>query len=520
MIVVPKRKMIVLKLRDPARVTTVIPKAKVILYRGERLVVVHHGADEVKVLRNLGINPPSPILHYYDWPGQFTPFDAQRVTADFLTSHKRAFCLNEIGTGKSLAALWAFDYLHREKLVRKMLVVCPLSTMARTWGDEIFKGFPHLDVAILYGSRERRLKLLKQDVDIYIINHDGVEIIQEALASRPDIDLIIIDEVSQVARNAGTDRWRALNVVINKQVPRATWGLTGTPIPNAPTDAWAQCKLLVPEKAPRYFNRFKDQVMRQVGPYKWIPRDTALDTVYEALRPSIRFSRDDCIDLPECLFETRHVELSPEQEYAYKQMLNTMHMELDNGQVTAVNEAVKISKLLQIVCGVAYSNDGEEISIPSAGRLRAVLELVEEAAGKVIIFVPFVSAVNKVVNYLTSKHVSVECIHGGVSKAERDRIFKAFQSRPEPRVIVAQPAAMSHGLTLTSANTIVWFAPHFSNEVFTQANGRITRPGQRLNQFIVMLEGSPMERKLYDRLRNKQKMQGILLDLVQKEAYV
>jgi SNF2 family DNA or RNA helicase len=518
MLVHKGKKALILRVRDPAMVTTVIPMAKVITYKGHELVVVPHTMDVVKVLRNMGMKAPAPIRYYYEWPGRYKPFAAQESTAAFLTMNPRAFCLNEIGTGKSMSTLWAYDYLRSIGRVNKLLVVSPLSTLERTWGDEIFHNFVHLNYSVLHGSRDKRLKLLNQDVDVYVINHDGVQVIADELAKRPDIDLVVVDEISQVARNASTDRWKALNLVINKQSQRGAWGLTGTPTPNQPTDAWAQARLLIPDSVPKYASRFRDQVMRQVGPYTWIPRDNALDTVRDVMQPAIRFTRDECIDLPPCMYETREIELTAEQKKAYKEMLDNLHTEYGDGQVTAVNEAVKVSKLLQIVCGVTYGNNGEEISIPSNSRLAAVQEVIEEAGAKVIVFVPFVSAVNKVAQYLTSKHISVECIHGGVTKSERDRIFKGFQSGKEPQVLVAQPAAMSHGLTLTAANTIVWFAPHFSNEVFTQANGRITRPGQKNNQFIVMLEGSPVERKLYDRLRNKQKVEGLLLDLIKQEG--
>ena len=113
-----------------------------------------------------------------------------------------------------------------------------------------------------------------------------------------------------------------------------------------------------------------------------------------------------------------------------------------------------------------------------------------------------------------SKDFSVEVIHGGVSKSERDRIFSAFQKTKDPKVLVAQPAAMSHGLTLTAASTIVWYSCITSNEVFEQANGRINRPGQKMNNFIILLEGTPVESRIYARLRKKQKMQGALLDEV------
>jgi SNF2 family DNA or RNA helicase len=513
MLVVKSKKALVLKVRDVERITTLIPKSKVLK---PNVVAVKHGVEEVRVLRNLGFNPPSPILYYYDWPGMYKPFKAQETTADFLTSHGRAFCLNDLGTGKSLSTLWAYDYLRSKNLAGKVLIVSPLSTLERTWADELFRHFSHLTYAVLHGSRDKRVKLLSQDVDVYIINHDGVEIIADAMKNRLDITHVVIDEIAQVARNAGTDRWKALNLVINKQTPRQAWGLTGTPTPNLPTDAWAQCRLLVPNQVPPYFNRFKDMVLRQVGPFTWLPRENATEVVKDAMQPSIRFSRDECVDLPPCLYETRQVELTAEQDKAYKQMMARLAAEVDSGEIVAVNEAVKMSKLLQIGCGVAYDTNGDEVSIPSHNRLQAVLDIVEDTPYKVIVFVPFISAVNKVADFLTSKQVSIECIHGGVSKAERDRIFSAFQKQGEPKVIVAQPAAMSHGLTLTAASTIVWFAPHTSNEVFEQANGRITRPGQKNNQFIVMLEGTAVERRLYERLKNKQKSQGLLLSMVKE----
>jgi hypothetical protein len=94
------------------------------------------------------------------------------------------------------------------------------------------------------------------------------------------------------------------------------WGLTGTPTPNAPTDAWAQCKLISPTRVPKYWGAFRDQVMKQQGPFKWVPRDSALEITKQAMQPSIRFSREDCIDLPPTMYQTREVALTHEQKNA------------------------------------------------------------------------------------------------------------------------------------------------------------------------------------------------------------
>lgn len=518
--VIPDKRAIVLKLRDPARVTAVIPTARTVQHNGVTLVAVPHRYDETRVLRNIGIDAPAPISTYYRWSGSYTPFAVQRTTAEMLSMHRRGFVLNGLGSGKTLSVLWAYDWLRLTHKVKRLLVVCPLSTLERTWADELFRHFPHLSFAVLHGTADKRRKLLAQDADVYLINHDGVQILTAELAERPDIDLIVVDEIAQAARNAQTDRWRALHSVINKQCDgvRWAWGLTGTPTPNAPTDAWAQCRLMRPESVPPYFNRFRDSVMRQAGPYKWLARDGATAVVMEAMQPSVCFRREECVDLPACMVVSRHAALTPEQEAAYATMVTTMAAECADGKIIAVNEAVKLAKLVQIACGVAYSATGDEVCIPASGRLAVVQEIIEEAASKVIVFVPFVSGVGHVAGFVRSLGKRVGVIHGGVSKNERDEIFSGFQKGDDYDVLVAQPAAMAHGLTLTAANTIVWYAPVTSNDIYEQASGRITRPGQKLETYIINIEGTPVERKLYARLADKQSMQGALLDLLAEQA--
>jgi SNF2 family DNA or RNA helicase len=517
MLVVPSKRALVLQLTNSQRITTVIPTARQFRFRGRDLVAVPHRLDEAKVLRNLGLNAPSPIKHYYDWPGQVKPFKAQLDTAEFLTLNNNAFVLNDMGTGKTLASLWAYDYLRQLGLLHRALIIAPLSTLEDTWANEIFQHFMHLHAVVLHGTKEKRYKLLFSKADIYIINHDGIKThgLADILAKRPDIDLIIIDELSQVARNASAARWKTLNTIVNKQnISRRVWGMTGTPTPNSPLDAWAQCKLIVPGKVPQYVTRFRDMVMRQKGPFTWVPRDSATQIVHDVMQPAIRFSRDQCVDLPPCIYQTRNAALTSEQKVAYDQMASALHTAAAAGEIVAVNEAVKLGKLVQICCGVAYGEDGNEVAFPVTPRLQLLHELIEEANTKVIVFVPFVSAVNLVAQYLSAFY-SVGIIHGSVSKPTRDNVFRSFQRSQDPRVIVAQPAAMSHGLTLTAANTIIWYSAITSNETYTQANARITRPGQKHTQFIINIEGSKVERRLYERLKTRQSMQGLLLDMAQ-----
>lgn len=514
MLIRQDKKAVILKLRNPARVTTVVPTAKLVEHEGQTLVAVPHRPDEVKVLRNLGINAPDPMNYYYKWPGRFKPFQAQIETANFLSMHDRAFCLNSMGLGKTVTALWAYDYMRDNKLVKKALIVCPLSTMERTWADEVFKTFPHLDATVVYGTRERRKKLLAQDSHLYIINTDGIKTIQEDLAGRSDIDLIIVDEIAMF-RNSGTDRWKILNAICNKQSHRRVWALTGTPIPHEPTDAWAQCRIVVPANpnVPKYFGQFRDLVMKQLTQFKWVPRRNALSTVESVMQPAIRYSLDDCIDLPEQTFTTRDVDMTPEQSKAYKAMLEKLKTEIDDGEVLAVNEAVKANKLVQIACGVVYGQNGEYIHIPNKPRIDVLKELIEQSEGKVLVFVPLTGVLEHLVDELKDE-LEVAAVHGAVSKNERDEIFREFQEGTRLRAIIANPATMSHGLTLTAATTIIWYAPIHSNDIYEQACARVRRPGQTRTTVIAHIAGSDIERKIYTRLQTKQKLQGTLLELM------
>lgn len=537
--IIKDKRAVILKLREPSKVTTVIPTAKIVKHKDTRLVAVPHRPDETRVLRQLGFELPDPMKVHYGWPkagGQYDPFLAQIETANFVTMHNRCFILNSMGTGKTVSSLWAYDYMRECKAVKKVLIVAPLSTMERTWADEIFKTFPHLDAVVVYGSRERRKKLLKQDAHIYIVNTDGLKTIEDDLKDRDDIDLIIVDEITQF-RNGSTARWKCLNNVLNKQQPnRRVWALTGSPTPNSPTDAWAQCRVVDPTNpaVPKYFGKARDALMRQVSPFKWVPRDTANATVKEWMQPAIRYALDDVVELPEQVFITRDVELSPEQKAAYKSMLSKLKAEYEGGQITAVNEAVKSNKLIQIVCGVAYAADGSEIVLPAAGRIDALKEVIEQSEGKVIVFVPLTGALVHVAEEVSKMYDAtpdmvaarlegkpvladeVRIIHGGTPKHERDEIFHAFQTSPIPQVLVANPGTMSHGLTLTAATTIVWYAPIHSNDTYEQACARVRRPGQKKVTVIAHIAASDIERKIYERLKTKQKLQGLLLDMMKE----
>lgn len=529
MIVVKKHRKLLLNLKEPSRITTVLPTARQVEVHGKNLVSVPHMEDEVRVLRNLGFDAPAPIDTYYDWPGKHTPFVHQRVTAAFKTLNPRCFDLSGMGSGKTLSTLWAFDYLRKNNILDWMLVISPLSTLERAWGDDMYSNFFDMTFAVVHGTREKRVKLLGTKFDVYVINHDGIksdEIIA-AIEAIPGRGLVVVDEIAEFS-NPSTDRWRYLNRLINPTVeqtiagkvkkivvPREwAWGLTGTPIPNEPTDAWAQAKLLSPSRVPSYRGKFKDMVMKPLTRFKFVAREGALAIVKEAMQPAIRFSREECIDLPPTTFVTRMTTLTPEQTKAYTEMLRSFKTEFEGGQITAINAAVKASKLIQICCGVAYGTDGDVV-IPAKARIDLVKEIIRESEGKVLVFAPLTGALNVLAEELR-KEFTVAVVDGHTSKGKRDEIFKQFQQEADPHVLVANAGTMSHGLSFTAASTIIWFAPGNSNRTRMQANERMARPGQTKNMLVVNIAATALEMRMYARQEEKEALQDVLLDAIKE----
>ena len=181
-------------MRYDARVAQLIPHAREIRKNGSRFLTAPHRDTETKLLNNLGYPVDAPILHQYDWV-KTKPFLSQRDTARLLTENRRAYVLNDMGTGKTRAALFACDFLMDTEEIHRVLVVAPLSTLTTVWEREIFVCFPHRRAVALHGTKDKRLKFLAEDADFYIINHDGVAVLEEALHARPDIDAIIIEKV-------------------------------------------------------------------------------------------------------------------------------------------------------------------------------------------------------------------------------------------------------------------------------------------------------------------------------------
>jgi SNF2 family DNA or RNA helicase len=474
-------------------------------------VLVKWGLEEAQVLKNLRIkNVPSPITAQYDWPGLHKPFAHQRTTAEFLTLHRRGFCFNEQGTGKTGSVIWAADYLMNIGMIRRVLVLCPLSIMQSAWVNDLFKFAMHRTVTVAHSyDRKKRIEAVNADSDFVICNFDGLEIIKDAV-NQNDFDLIVVDEANAY-KTVSTKRWKALQSIIKADT--WIWMLTGTPAAQAPTDAYGLARIINPSGVPRFFGSFKDQVMQKITNFKWVPKPRAEDIVHQVLQPAIRFTKEQCLDLPDMTYVTRDVPLTKQQMQYYEHIRKHMTTIAAGEEITTVNAAANLNKLLQLSCGAVYSDSGEVVSFDASNRIEALKEVIDEASHKVIVFVPYRHAIQLVNEELTKSGYSCEIVNGEVSVNKRTDIFNRFQTQPDPKVLIIQPQAASHGVTLHAANVVIYWSPVMSVETYLQANARVHRAGQRNPCTVVHLQGSPVERKMYAMLQSKVDIHTRLVDL-------
>lgn len=675
MLVIPEKRKLILNSNENARVAQVIPHAKAFTHNGENLLAVPYGVDEAMVLRNLGFSVPAPILQYYSWPARFAAMSHQKDTAAFLTTHKRALVLNAPGTGKSISSLWAADFLLDEGVARKVLIIAPLSTVKVVWGRELKHHLPHRSFVICTGTKEKRLRLLETPgVQYVIINHDGFSNMMQYLSG---FDVVIYDEATAL-KTPGSQRYKLFAKWVQANQPWL-WLLTGTPISQTPADAWTLARLVDSPMCPKSYTTFKDMVMQKITTFRWVPRPDALETCRKVLQPSIRFSLDECKDLPDTNFVGRKAELTQMQLKAFKEMQDKAATVFTAGEVVAANAAVMLSKLLQICCiaagtpvlarrgwvpieqitaedelwdgvewvncsgcsfsgykpvetcegvrmtadhrvltvggwataeeilhgdaggrlaraavrlpdgygacsapargahdrgascasvqpeadnavqalgagrpgpaaprveavydilncgprerfvvqgeqgellvvhncGVVYDGNGNSIAVDAADRYNTLTELLTEIGDKAIIFVPLKGVQNWLFEKLTADGFDVGMVNGDTGKNERDKLFNDFQHTDKPQILLAHPKVAAHGLTLTRAKDIIWYAPIYSLEQYEQANARIRRLTTTGKTTVWHIYATSFEAELYRRLRAKKNTLAEFLSLVQ-----
>lgn len=456
------------------------------------------------------MNVKANIVPAYTFPAG--AFQVQKLTTALLMENHRAYVLNDLGTGKTRSVLYAFDAFKKAGMAVRMLVISPISGLRRTWAREIMLAMPHLSYAVLHGDKARRLRELARDVDIYLINHDGVSVIEAELVAK-GFDVVCVDELATY-RNGQAQRTKLLRRFVS-DIPYV-WGLTGSPIPRAVTDVWGQCACLTPWTVPKYFSIFREQLMLKIDMYRWRAKAGAEERAVSCMQPAVRFTLDEVTELPPRVINYYPCDMTPEQADVYEKMRAACVAMAKNKTIDALNAGAALSKLLQIAIGYVYTRSGEIVALDNTPRLQLILDLIDNCKNKVILFASFKSAVKALGEMLTANSIDFGTVTGDVTPARRNEIFNKFQDTPKYKVLLAHPVCMAHSITLTSATTTIWAGPHPSLETFHQANGRTFRIGQQHKTLIALVGGTGVEKRIYSILGQNEQVQNRFLEIVEE----
>lgn len=524
-LVIPSKRVLALRTADPARVKGIFPNAQVV--DGVKfgvtgsIVGVPHKNQSLTVLRNMGFDPVGyePIRSYYQYPhiaGRLPPMAHQLTTSEFLTVHPKLFCLNEQRTGKTASVIWSADFMKREADVKGVLIVTTMSCLRTVWSDGVFSITPSRSVAVLYGSAAKRRELLARDYDYYVINHDGIKVIAaellEAITSGR-IDLVVVDECAEFS-DSTTDKYEVLKTLTD--AAKRVWCLTGTPMSKGPDAVWAQVRLIDPSRVPKFITEWKYRTMIRLSKYKWIPKADAIDQVYAAMQPAIRFKKRDVLkNLPPLTVSDREVELSTEQKSMMKELRRQGALMLDGKRLTAANAAVMVGKLLQIAAGSVKLDDGQVKQIDCRPRLRELDSLIDGTEAKFIVLGNYHASIDMLQAHLAPRHKTV-WIDGRVTGHARDKAIQKFMHDPECRGLVAHPRTIGHGLEFSVADTLVWWSPCHNKEWVAQADERMASIGQTNPMGIYRIGANFTEWSIYRNVYGALSLQASAMELFKK----
>lgn len=524
----PKKKAILL----PA--STRLPEgleAREVSIGNKKVLAVRDNLNSYYALRDSIEGLENPIYRHYDWPNvdsdpKKPAMQHQKDGAAFILDNFRSWNTSEMGTGKSVTLLYAANFAIEEGIIKSVLVLSPLSTLNRVWADTLFNTFLHTgyQYVVLHGPAKKRAELLAQNAQVYIANHDFIKVATskkidahgiETYSIKPefkkilDIDLILFDE-SACLRNGDTYLFKAFKSILQDHQRLVL--ATGTPTPTAATDVFWPSKLVNPKATPKYFSHFRRDVMYSTkkGPFEeWHNRDDAAPKVFAAMQPCFRVAKKNVLDLPPVVWEKREVELTSQQEKAFKSMLKDMTMTVGGKQVDAVNAAAKVGKLHQILCG-SVKDDEEYIELDCKPRLNVVMECIEESLSKTIVVVPYKGILRHLTREIRTKY-KCAMVNGDVKAKDRDDIFKQFVGDPSLQVLLVHPKVMSHGLTFVQSSSMVFYSAIRGNEQYRQVLERMARPGQKNKMTIVQIGGHALEWKMYKRLDEDENFQQSVL---------
>lgn len=442
-------------------------------------------------------------------------FAHQERTRDFILENANVLVFSDPGTGKTASVLAAIEKHRKENGGGRALVLAPKSILEAAWTADCRTFTPKLTIAAAYAKN--RIDAFRMGTDIVVTNHDAVTWLVKNKHILDEFDFLCIDE-STAFKNKDSQRSKAIAALAPQFKIRVP--MTGTPMPNGLIDVWHQAFLAdLGTRLGTRFYAFRSVTHEpQTVAYdiqKWVEKDGARETVADILSDiTIRYALRDCVDVPDNFIPPpREVPLSKALRKQYEDMLREAILQLEEGEVEAINAVSLRTKLLQIASGTVYGPDGKAFLLDTA-RYELVAEMIAERDHSICAFL-WKHQRNGIIEALKAVGITeVAVIDGETPDRERPQIVKDFQAG-KYRALLAHPQSAGHGLTLTRAATCIWPSPTYNAEHYHQFNARIDRNGQKRETEIIRIQAQDtVESAVYAALETKTQGQIGLLELV------
>ena len=444
---------------------------------------------------------------------KFIPHDYQKRAVSFIREHEAAGLFLEMGLGKTVITLTAIDELMNDSFeVSRVLVIAPLRVAEDTWSRESNKWdhLKHLKISKILGSAADRIRALKVQADIYVINRENVvwlvEYLEENRMKWP-FDMVVIDELSSFKNNQAK-RFKALRRM-RPAIDRIV-GLTGTPAANSLMDLWAEMYLLDRgERLGRTLTAYRGNWFRPgygngYVTYKWEPRRGALEAITKRIADiTVSMKAEDYLTLPDNVESTIEVSLDEKGLKAYKEMEKESLIELEGEEIAALDAAAVMSKLLQMANGFIYDEAHNPRHIHEA-KLDALGEILEAAESPVLVYY----------NFQADKDAILSRFHEA-KLLENDSTIEEW-NKGKIKILLAHPASAGYGLNLQDGGHIMaWYGLPWSLEQYLQAVARLQRQGQKYPVMVYhLIAKGTVDEQVVASLSKKDMTQSALINIL------
>jgi len=454
---------------------------------------------------------------------KFSPYKHQIQGFEFMHASGNGAVFGDPGIGKTAIAASFIESISELGEGLPVLVVCPISIIKQSWVKD-FEKFTGLHVVSIYEPssykrKEKRIKRLASDADVYIASFSLLRIMEKELRQKK-FATIIVDESTKI-KNPHSNTFRSLKRISWKTTRR--YVLTGTPSPNGPMDLWSQFYFLdngitlepsLTDFKHQYFNKieFGDR-----GAAFWRPKAGMSKKIYELTEPrSIRFRARDCLDLPGQVFTVRDIPMSGEQLRVYTEMAENLFVELESGESITARVAVsKLMKLREITGGFVIDDRSQSHPISSNPKMDELDELIRQIMAteenKALIWIQYRWEAREIIRRF--KEFGASGLYGDVTQKNKDKNVDRFLLDPGSRILVCHPQSAAHGLTLTVANYSIYYSLSYNFEEYYQSSKRIHRHGQDKTTFYYFLTcQKSIDESLLKCIQDKKNVQDLLID--------